>query len=150
MKFLFSVFFLFLTPSGEHKPHELNHSDALQNKIHSRCESSKQTSKDRLSIEQGIDKDKDANKVTYINYYISSVNKENQQSCVSKIFQLFKQQAINIFYGILGSFVASALSGAIYSIANTATGEDEIVLGNNFTTTAIKHNANNSISFNGN
>ena len=46
--------------------------------------------------------------------------------------------------------MASALSGAIYSIASTATGEDEIVLGNNFTTTDIKDNENNSKSSDGN
>ena len=53
-----------------------------------------------------------------------------------------------ILYGIVG-FVASAIIGAIYIIANLASGQDEIIDVNNFTTTGIVHNKSNWISFKG-
>ena len=115
-------------------------------------ESSQQSAKSRLSLNQHIDisKDKESNKVTYINYYISPSSKENKQSCHSKFFKFIRKQAVNIFYGILGSIVASALSGAIYSIVNSASDQDEVMVGNNSTTTAMINIESNWISFNGN
>ena len=54
----------------------------------------------------------------------------------------------NILYGIVG-FVASAIIGAIYIIANLASGQDEMFNVNNFTTTGIVHIKSNWISFKG-
>ena len=71
--------------------------------------------------------------ITYNNYYINSKNKENQQSCHSKFFSLLSKHTFNILYGILGSIVASALSGAVYGIVNS-TRDENSQMENNFTT----------------
>ena len=138
---------LFSATSSEYDQYEINCSDALQSTTQNRLHQSAQST---LSIKQDIDKDKEGIKVTNINYYISSNDKENQQSCQSKLFKVLSRQAVNILYGILGSIVASALSGAIYSIVNSASGHDGIMFGNNLTTRAFTHSQSSWTSFNGN
>ena len=68
----------------------------------------------------------------------SSAKKESKQVLRGK----------KILYGIMG-FVASAIIGAIYIIANLASGQDEMINVNNFTTTGIVHNKSNWIFFKG-
>ena len=68
----------------------------------------------------------------------SSAKKESKQVIRGKKIQ----------YGIMG-FVASAIIGAIYIIANLASGEDEIVDVNNLTTTGIIQYKSNWMSFKG-
>ena len=46
--------------------------------------------------------------------------------------------------------MASALSGAIYSIVNSASGHDGIMFGNNLTTRAFTHSQSSWTSVNGN
>ena len=128
-----SFLFLFLDPCSEYQPHESNNSEE---KNQNRLELvSRQSTQSRLSVKQDINtnKNKDAN--TYINYYISSSEKENQKTLRSKIIKVLSRQAVNILYGILGSIVASALSGAIYSIVNAASGKNAIMTEESFTYT---------------
>ena len=84
-----------------------------------------------MKPDQNSNKDKP---ITYNNYYINSKNKENQQNCHSKFFSLISKHTFNILYGILGSIVASALSGAVYSIVNS-TKDENSQMEHNFTTT---------------
>ena len=92
-------------------------------------------------------KDQQINKYTTNNYYITSGRKQSQQiaspdlgrfrsksysiriPCIndgkSRFFELpsalkwISKHTLNIIYGILGSIVATALTGAIYSIINS-------------------------------
>ena len=65
---------------------------------------------------------------TYINEELDdnshqNTNKRDYKSKKYKILKFISQHTLNILYGILGSIVASALTGAIYSIVNiTGTG----------------------------
>ena len=65
---------------------------------------------------------------TYINEELEdnshqNTNKRDYKSKKYKILKFISQHTLNILYGILGSIVASALTGAIYSIVNI-TGTD--------------------------
>ena len=65
---------------------------------------------------------------TYINEELDdnshqNTNKRDYKSKKYKILKFISQHTLNILYGILGSIVASALTGAIYSIVNI-TGTD--------------------------
>ena len=52
-----------------------------------------------------------------------NTNNRNYKSKKYKLFKFIRTHTLNIVYGILGSIVASALTGAIYSIINvTGTG----------------------------
>lgn len=52
-----------------------------------------------------------------------NTNKRDYKSKRYKLFKFISKHTLNIVYGILGSIVASALTGAIYSIVNI-TGTD--------------------------
>ena len=52
-----------------------------------------------------------------------NTNDRNHKSKKYKLLKFISKHTLNILYGILGSIVASALTGAIYSIVNiTGTG----------------------------
>ena len=65
---------------------------------------------------------------TYINEELDdnshqNTNDRNHKSKKYKLLKFISKHTLNILYGILGSIVASALTGAIYSIVNiTGTG----------------------------
>ena len=97
--------------------------------------------------DQAKNKDQQINKYTTNNYYITNGRKKSQQiappdlgrlrsntcsiriPCINDgkprifklppVLKLISKHTLNIIYGILGSIVATALTGAIYSIINS-------------------------------
>ena len=139
--------YMFSASSSEYLQQDSNHSDTFSIYALPKNSPNRSSAQSRLSVNP--EKEIEDKKYYNINYYINSNSKDNEQSCHSKLLKVLSRQAVNILYGILGSIVASALSGAIYSIVNSASGQDGILFGNNLTTIAFTHSESSWTSFNG-